>query len=415
MKLSEIEELEKIDRFLAGELEGQELIEFNAKLLSDSAFNQKVEIQRLTNSFLFDTGLMETKEKIKQAHQRYVASQSRPSNFSRLTTICSIAALSLVFSTSPHTNSSLELRVLPIESKQFSNTSNSVEKTNLEHQNSNFEASHSNTNQQSTLENTLQARIEPLPVLSSTYQAKEPQQQIETPVETIQEPVVEVRPSHQVEVKPAENHLVETKSSAQQTNTKSIIPQVVLPIQEFPSQKNTLPCNFDRSILSYTTSSSCEGRSDGSITIKTLFSQKSDYQIDEFSIDGGKTFSKSAQFVRLEPGNYPVAVKLKSGCVLMGDVVEIVTLSSSDCLPTAVHINPELGEFWNIPLIVRVEELIIYNKIGQPVLIKRQLDGYNYEWRGVDSDNRPLPTGAYLYHIRYSNSKEFRGEIFISR
>ncbi len=398
MKLSEIEQLELIDRYLSGKLKGQDLIEFKAKMLSDESFNQIIDFQRLANEMIFDAGLLETKIKIQEAHQRYIANQnklSRSSRPSKWATIGSIAAISFLFSTEPTGKITLKTSVLPMEHRESIALSENAK---------------TNTVVSSTTKQTIEViQLEPIESKQpDAFQTEKPQESIQESTQTKNTLPTQVSTEVAVEpaiVKPEEPTQSPTLTPSQKIDTPPAVENTQ--VSQSP-EKVVAPCNLEKSSLSYTTTASCEDRHDGAIQIKAKGIRSA-----EFSIDGGKTFSKSSLFPSLSPGKYPVTVKAEGGCLIDGDLVEVLVSNSGECLPVAYHFNPELGESWNIPL-PSPAVLVVYNKVGVPVF-RRELVGFNYEWRGVDDANRALPTGAYLYHVKYNSGKEFKGEIFISR
>jgi hypothetical protein len=339
-----------IDRYLKNELSSQESDEFEKRLQSDHAFEDAVNLQKLTNELL-----------VEERFFRIMGEIDKPSKGSDLKKgiILSGAALLLI-------------------SGMYFTTGNT------DKPGENIQSHSLNKEQLSTKEEQMlnsNGEIEKKIIKSKKMNTKE--EIIHTYIDTNATVI------HQEDViKTPDNILKEEK-----------------PIVAIKEDK----CGNILISAEAVASESCEGDSTGRIEI-LLYTVKGGEEPYLFSLN--EEYQSANIFERLLPGKYDVKIKDKNGC--MTAKKDIAVKTKSCIKSESFSFNPYYGELWKFPAGDHQNfKVRIINKEGAEVYRTEVRGGSPPEWSGTSSEGGPLPSGTYFYVIEFPGGKTNQGYISI--
>lgn len=160
----------------------------------------------------------------------------------------------------------------------------------------------------------------------------------------------------------------------------------------------------------WTTSEACQARNDGRIEIEESLIQGGEepYRIELYS---GNQKVDPSDLERLYSGNYTLKIIDANGCLGKWNV----KLAEKNCQPKGVSFSPAQGETWAFSGNDRNSYyLSIYNQAGQMIFKSSLLSGI-YEWSGISNAGSMVETGFYVYVVEYTNGKKENGQITVIR
>lgn len=180
-----------------------------------------------------------------------------------------------------------------------------------------------------------------------------------------------------------------------------------------PSEKSEInvdPCANAIIKARWTISEACQARNDGKIEIDESLIQGGvePYKIDIYS---GNQKVDPLDLDRLYSGNYTLKITDVNGCLGKWNV----KLAEKNCQPVGVSFSPAQGETWTFSGNDRNSYyLSIYNQAGQLIFKSSLLSGA-YEWSGINNAGSTVETGFYVYVVEYTNGKKENGQITVIR
>ncbi|MFN3404856.1 MAG: gliding motility-associated C-terminal domain-containing protein [Cytophagaceae bacterium] len=169
-------------------------------------------------------------------------------------------------------------------------------------------------------------------------------------------------------------------------------------------------CSLENLDLAIEINDACRGKNNGSIHINyTRFN--AGQKPFEFSIDNGKTFSKSSLFSNLSPGIYHVVIRDSKLCTSKFSK----QLSEKACAEALNYaFNPGLE---NLKVKIKNHSsgiIMIYN-VGGNLVYSNDFTGDDYfQWDGKDKDGQTLQPGYFAFSIKYNDGEEQNGFISIT-
>ncbi len=176
------------------------------------------------------------------------------------------------------------------------------------------------------------------------------------------------------------------------------------------SELNADPCAKAVIKARWTISEACQARNDGKIEIDENLIQGGEepYRIDLYS---GSQKVDPSDLDHLYSGNYTLKITDVNGCLGKWNV----KLLEKNCQPTGVSFSPTQGETWAFNGNDRNSYyLSIYNQAGQLIFKSSLLSGI-YEWSGISNAGSMVETGFYVYVVEYTNGKKENGQITVIR
>jgi hypothetical protein len=353
----EFERYDLIERYLKGELSGNEYADVENALRNDSLFRAEVKHHQTIHDLIIDQGLLALKAKMK-AYDTQAGGSS-------LVNILSIGVLIL---------SIIAIGFFTMNSTYLFN------------------------------ENTVK-NIQPVKPANDTL--------------TKEERVIVTAPSEIPTVSPAIANRPAPTTSVARTNADSISAmhnpylsqRIIVPLQtttfeNVPSVSDTVPeppyvepehihCHLEKSRMTFRVSNSCTSSPTGILSIDkaSVFDGKLPM---EFSLDGTNYF-RAYNFESLYPGIYNLSIRDAQGCAWQ-DAAEIV-IGERDCEEQEYSFSPSMGEVWKFPATLSSGKIEIYNRQGMLVYTSAILNGFPDRWDGT-FEGHLLPMGSYSFVFR---------------
>ena len=152
----------------------------------------------------------------------------------------------------------------------------------------------------------------------------------------------------------------------------------------------------------------CPNKYDGAIDFShtIVIGGKEPYTLTS-SISNTTTLER---FANLPAGNYSFTLSDANGCHKEIDV----TIPEKNCRQKNFIINTPIGESWMPPVDnSETYDLQIIDEKGKVILSQNQIR--NWEWKGTDQYGQIVPSGLYVYLIKFDDQKVHSGQITIIR
>lgn len=348
------EQYEQIERYLTGDLSGNELAAFENRLETDGPFREEVQAHQVVHDLVIDQGLLELRSKMKAYEAGYTGSNNSLHIVSTIVLVLSLSAIGLITSNPLPPAPAAMVVTEPEKNNQTPVVADRVVKA---------EAS--------------------LPAVIATprHTAAIP----DTSPDTITSSVPPMRLS--------QDTVTVTRRFMSDVLSKDVIPSVMLPEVKMP---DVVPCRLQGSVLKLRASESCTTSPTGAIIVdKTSFFEGT--LPVEFSIDG-KNYAPGYTFSNLYAGTYYLSVRDARGCTWFE--AEAITVGEKDCSEHAYSFYPDKGEVWKLPVSASSSGKIdIYSRNGSLVYTGTITHGYPDHWDGT-ANGYALPMGSYSFVLR---------------
>ncbi len=362
----ELETYHLIDRYLRGELQGEELLSFESEMKSNSEIREEVDFQQLVNQVVKGTSSDRLRERMsidikkldqKKANLKY--------GLIGATLVLLIGTASLFY----------------------------LKKNKVETKISNL----STVNQLVVKDNAsidLVEKIKPKVNASTT--------ELKANVNTSEKRVLVQKNTNQQQVLAIQEVVADAVVKKQMLEKVAVIEKVAIPVK--PAIID--PCAGVTITAFPIIQPTCAGDARGKVlyTEAEITGGSSPY-----SIKLGKSGSKEA-FYNLEAGKHDFKIVDAKGCSQELSII----VPEKNCKENKFTFNPDNGEMRKVPAEKSSDfTLFIHNRRGEPIF-KKQLSA-GFEWDGTDSNGALLESGMYLYVIEYSDGNKENGQITIIR
>lgn len=170
--------------------------------------------------------------------------------------------------------------------------------------------------------------------------------------------------------------------------------------------KEVSPCRQIKIEADVFTTSTCEGESEGQISISGYKGGKAPYSVTILS-----SVRESVVLpYRLGAGKYEAKIVDANHCSTLISGIEI---KEKRCNKHD-HFNPFIGETWPIPVHTTEGELVILDKTGNVYFSIVLPSGVQEQWSGQSLDGE-LKTGYFVYHLKYQDGTFKQGTVTIVR
>jgi hypothetical protein len=373
---------EWIDRYLNGELKGNELSDFTNKLTSDGDFSALVQNQKAANDIILGNRL----SAVKQMMDENFKSTDTKNNTATKWGLGGLLGVSVLISGILYFSDNT---VIPISSFSSTTVSNNIVETQKQ---------------------------------SSNILASKPDEKLH---EEVFHPLYEKinKPSS------ADRTLLldVQKSSDNATNTtterinQSIHPTSVDTIQ-IKNQVLTTPINIQKHDLCLgvvieailTVDAACTNKTDGEIHIieNSIKGGQSPYTYILINKSHDTMRQKTTDFVSLSAGQHTLFFKDANNC--FSTYKKPLYVNEKSCKQEAQSFSPSAGEHFNYPESDNSDaQITIYNRGGQTVYKTNLSKGISQFWDGTNRNGQLLPTGMYIYIIEYFSGNRETGEVVI--
>lgn len=376
-----------IDRYLRGELAGEELEDFTKNLSHDSSLAEDVAFQGEVNELISVNAYHELRNQM-SADIANIDKGTGNKGFNRTISVILIAGLLSVvggyFLLKDNDKGTSGLSKNDKQELIHPDNIPSTKVTEAENGSNAFE------NEQSA---------------TSNNNSKKPLENIKG------DKTVEIQDNAQAisKNKVAADTVVSPGQSATINETNKAVKEPVSTITDKP-EINADPCAKAVIKARWTTSDACQARNDGKIEIDESLIQGGEepYRIDLYS---GNQKVDPSDLDRLYSGNYTLKITDVNGCLGKWNI----KLAEKSCQPVGVSFSPAQGETWAFSGNDRNSYyLSIYNQAGQMIFKSSLLSGV-YEWSGISNAGSMVETGFYVYVVEYTNGKRENGQITVIR
>jgi hypothetical protein len=371
---------EWIDRYLKGQLEGEELSAFIHKIESDVDFSTLVQNQKAANAIIVGNRLAMVKQQMdadfKASDTKNRAKWGLGGVLGVSVLICSIVYLS--DTTAPIMPSNKRLIV---QQRSIHVSSSTLEKASVE---SASKQLHKNTI---------------MPVAIDTVRIK-------------------TFPSEIHQSSGFDNNTISDQKNRMGNNVNQSILDTFA-IKNHPPNINKNVGKADicsgvtiEAIL--TTEAACSHKTDGEIHIneKSMRGGQYPYMYILINTSNDTVRQKTSSFVSLAAGQYILIFKDANSCLSI--YKKPLFVNEKSCKQAAQSFNPHAGERFNYPVSDQSDaQIIIYNRGGQSVYKTNVLKGESQFWDGTNQNGQILPTGMYIYIIEYVSGIKETGEVVI--
>jgi len=380
----EIEIYELIEKYLQGNLKGDELKSIEERIQSDPEFALEVSKHQESHNFIFERAMVDMKDQIGKIHQKNTISGNGKLGwrnlFSYLGVLLFTAALIIVVS-----------------------AKNRYEEGTL------FQGLRKKTVAENS--DSIRVAVKPIKQKKQVYV----QQEIVTDTLSLSDSLNTIDTSDVYSQKDIEEELSDIINSAvpvvnseSQPELKNNDPESKNNPQESSTSKTD--CNDIEIEADIESENSCDDKPTGKISVnkQSLDGGEPPYQL---SIDGGKNYYSNLAVSNLSPSKYKVFIKDANNCFSkLGDIL----IKAIDCSYEYVF-SPDKGKVWKIPTKESAGEIKIFNKQGKLVYSAEFDMPGDYEWDGRTNSGGELPMGAYLFVLKLRDNETLKGNVTIVR
>jgi hypothetical protein len=360
----EYADIELIDRYLKGELNSEELLNFEKRIQEETEFAQQYKAQKLSNDLLEDYELLQIKKQM-QLEMPHLNSGSNNNNF--LYTGAALLVLSglTVYFIFNHNKTEQAEGAIAVSQ----DTVSSVIKNKTI-------ASSDTTANYSEIKNTVQVHTLP---------------------EKTSELVVKTEEKKAIKKEEIISEVTKTATDAK-INKDSV------------SKRNG--CSELVIENSIKTGEACEGKNNGYIKIIVLNGGTAPYS---YKIRNKGDFTTSDKIGYLSAGDYYVSIKESSGCVYQ--VKNPVTIGEKVCEePFNSTFTPGQEVSWKLPIEAGMTgKMKFQDKAGRVVHEIAIHNGQPFEWDGFNYKGEETPAGYYYVIIESLNGSTTYGYLTINR
>ncbi len=368
----ELETYQLIDKFLNGELQGDELASFEQKLQSDAAFAEEVSLQKLTNEVVVGASFDSLRSQMSRDLDKFDSSNNNQmwGLASIGFAVLSAGIISLYISQKPETITQAKPEThITADKKQSIERERSV-KTIAEPRKQDF-----------------------VPDNTKEIIAAAPAQKTSAQTETIikQEIIDPVTTTT-------------TSSNTQTTDYQKIT--------SANSEKTVTadPCIQTAITAKILSTPSCSDGSNGSIQIP-LAEIKGGTKPYTISFNQSKASSTKEVYPYLKPDMYTIVISDANGCTK----TYTTDVEEKNCRTKSFIFAPDKGETWTIDGINNNSYVLtILNMAGRQVWKTNTMQG-TFEWQGVSQQGEYLDAGLYIYILEYTNGSKENGQVTIVR
>jgi hypothetical protein len=358
---------ELVEKYLDGEMDIQEKLQFEEELKTNSELISELEFYNLAHLAIIGNKLSAVQSSLKTARQEFDAAEKKRKIYKISSyTIGAILGLSVLgYVLSTETKKEDKKPSIP------SDTTKSVK-----------------------LENKVAELIEK-PALSNDVEPKSTKAPKEKSVSFAQN---DQKTSKEVI---SEIHKEEISTVIKDTVAKVKEKTKLAPVQK---QQISDPCHDKQITFSYLTKETCFGKTSGEITISKCEGGAIPYN---YVLSNGEQ-NKSGMFSQLEAGDYTIQVKDKNGCESQAKSVKI----QAEHCKVDLYLDPST----NSPVVFQAYQvsgtLSIYDKGGNLKFKSTKAANSDFEWNG-ESENTKLAPGYYLFMIKYEDGTVQNGSVTI--
>jgi hypothetical protein len=366
-------EFELIENYLKGKLQGQELVEFENKLASNSAFSSKVEEHKAMQELLHTQGLIQTREKLQALRKERLSKDNKKGNGHNgwIKSVIFIL-LSLVVLTSVY---------LFFNQSKSSNDSNTFFTSSPE----------GNPLSDSTISALDNKENTSATIISNSIDSIKTDKTLSVTDITDKDSVWQ----NMTTTSSTDTH------SVKPTDKKNIASQKVIPPEIVKDA-----CDEVHIKAKIQTDASCEDKTTGKLVLSQLTGGKAPYIFSLDNVESGR----SGFFDQLPAGKHEVQITDANGCT---------TLLQAEIQSKPCQLNifaPDYGETWKFPISTNGNcKVSIYDSSGKMVYEVTTNNGQPSEWNGVGNNEAYIKAGAYLYQISCDDGKINQGSVTVTR
>ncbi len=366
----EYADIELIDRYLKGELNSEELLNFEKRIQDDAAFSEQFKAQKISNDLLEDYELLQLKKQM-QLEMPQLSSGSNNNFLYTGAALLVASGLAAYFLFNPNKAAEKVNQALVVSSDTIS----SVIK-----------------NQTTTSEDKTTHYSE----IKNTDEDKKVDAGNALPEKT-SEGVVKT------------NENVDTKKENFITEVTKTEPDTKISKDSVSKKNNCSELVIENSIK---TGEACEGKNNGYIKITVLKGGTAPYS---YKIRNKGDFTASDKIGYISAGDYYVSIKESSGCVYQ--VKNPVTVGAKACEePFNSTFTPGQEPSWKLPIEPGMTgKMKFQDKAGRVVHELAIHNGQPSEWDGFNYKGEETPAGYYYVIIEISNGITTYGYLTINR
>lgn len=365
----ELETYQLIDKFLNGELAGDELVSFEQKLQSDASFAEEVSFQKLTNEVVVGASF----DSLRTQMTKDISTLDSSTNNQKwglasiafaVVSIGLVALYSSKESDSTVASKTTAPSVVVQKDRQESNSvlSNKTEEKNIQPNTPSIK----NNNATGTNPETV------------------------TPQETSIKPDVIQNTEH---IQPTENSTI--PKGIQNTTEKTVVAD---------------PCLQTSITAKIISNPSCSDAANGSVKIP-LNEIKGGIKPYVISFNQSKASGTKELYSYLKADTYTISISDGNGCTKE----YTVEVEEKNCRKKSFIFAPDKGESWTIDGINNDPYVLtILNMAGRQIFKTNTMQG-TFEWQGVSQQGEYMDAGLYIYIIEYTNGSKENGQVTIVR
>lgn len=366
--MNDINKYIEIDSYLSGNLSGEALDVFNAKMKGDEAFREEVDSMRLANQVILSNAHVDIKNRLKNIHAAHRKSQRQKKWF--LSGF--IVLMTLVVSGIAIDYFSNKNREINPHEPSFNEIKEGKEETNIIHSDNNSQELIIEEEKSSTNNNLATLEVGESDTIISLVESDEVMAESDDKI--IEENMVQP------------NDKEENKGDESSEGTALVTPT-----------KN--PCEKVNTITpSYDIQWPCLGYKQGSFEL--LSSTNNEVNFSEYSLDGGKSFTSISGSKIINVGTYELIVKDEAGCLTKPQRVKV---NYRNC---NFVIQPKYGKYWELNFSKYIDVpvvLEIRNARTAQIVYQENIEHTDsFIWQGKDLNNNSLPLGNYVYSFTTS-------------
>lgn len=367
----ELETYQLIDKFLNGELGGDELLSFEQKLQSDPSFAEEVSFQKLTNEVVVGASFDSLRSQMTKDISN-IDSSNNNQKWGLASIAFGVISIGMValYSSSKQSDST-------ISSKTTTPSSVLIQK---ESQQNNPVLSNK------TEEKTVQT-ITPSIKNNTTAGGNT---EISTPQESV---IKSATTQHTENIQSTESTDIHKST---QPNTEKIV-----------ASDPCLQTSITAKIIS---NPSCSDAANGSVKIP-LNEIKGGIKPYAISFNQSKASASKELYAYLKADTYTVSISDANGCIKE----YTVDVEEKNCRKKSFIFAPDKGEIWSIEGVNNDPYVMtILNMSGRQIFKTNTMQGI-FEWQGVSQQGEYLDAGLYIYIIEYTNGTKENGQVTIVR
>ncbi len=389
----DIELYEQIEKYLTGNLSGEEKLAFERQISSNPEIELALENNRQLANLIEESTLLEIRDSIQNIHNQNPGGKGRGFSgkkaifFSAIIVVTAIFISTLFFNRSNRNNSDTLVPQVPI----VDSTSNEKD---------------IDENRRVAENNSVNPK-KPVKSEGTTKNQIKPENEVPEPISTAVPKTAETTYDKEKKAKAKSpdipDSIMHTSPALPQPPIEDKAP---LPI----SSRDSVDCDTVQISADIQTDVSCEERATGKISI-WISSMKGAEPPLSYSIDNGKNFKYESQLVDLLPGNYIVWLKDKNNCLTKAGSY----LIGSIICDYEFIFAPDKGERWEIPTKNQNGTIKIYTRQGTLVFTQLFEEGEIIEWDGSSQNGIPQSMGVYRFILEIKNEEPIFGNVTIVR